>query len=245
MFNDYAVLIKKDRLNENVFSFLLKCKEISSLAEPGQFVNILIEGLTLRRPFSICEVKEEFFRVVFRVCGKGTQKMANWQEGKRVNVIGPLGKGFKAIDKNEKLLLVGGGIGIVPLVQLSKKADFFIVLAGFNSKKEVILKEEFGNCMELKICTVDGSYGEKGLVTNFIEDVIKKYDVNRIAACGPEKMLETVADVAKKCSVFCEVSLEERMGCGFGACLGCKHIFKVNGYEKSLHVCKDGPVFVV
>ena len=242
---NYAFLIKKTMLNKNTFSFILKPHNFTFNLTPGQFVNILVEDLTLRRPFSVCEVKEYEFRIVFKVCGKGTTKMSRWEPGRKINIMGPLGKGFKKLNATDKILLIGGGIGLAPLLELSKQSTFCSTLAGFNTKEEIILYDEFKKYGELYVCTKDGSFGNKGLVTDFIIEKIEKFKINRIAACGPEKMLEKVATIAKKEKIFCEISLEEQIECGFGACLGCKHIFKLNNTEKSLHVCKDGPVFAI
>ena len=240
-----AKLIKKTEINENVFSFILNCKEIEKLATPGQFVNVSIEGFTLRRPFSICEIKKDHINIVFNVKGKGTKKMASWQEGKSVNIIAPLGKGFSPLKKEEKILLVGGGIGLAPLLCLCKKNHNITTLAGFNSKKDVILKEEFEKFGDFLVCTKDGSSGEKGLVTDYVKKQIKKNKINRIASCGPNLMLEKIKNIAKEEKIFCEISLEEKMACGIGACLCCQHIFKENFNEKIVHICKDGPVFKV
>lgn len=241
---NYATLIKKTMLNKNTFSFVLKPSNFTFNLAPGQFINILVENLTLRRPFSVCEIKEYEFRIVFKVCGKGTNEMSKWEPGRKINIMWPLGKGFRKINKTDKMLLIGGGIGVAPLLELSKQSTFCSTLVGFNTKEEIILYDEFKKYGELSVCTKDGSFGNKGLVTDFIIEKIKKFKINRIAACGPEKMLEKVATIARKEKIFCEISLEERMGCGFGACLGCKHIFKIDNIEKSLHICKDGPVFI-
>ena len=243
MIYEKAELIKKTKLKENVFSIILNCKEIEKKATPGQFANILIEGFTLRRPFSICEIEKDQINIVFNVKGKGTKKMASWQEGKSVNIIAPLGKGFAPLKKEEKILLVGGGIGLAPLLCLCKKEHNITTLAGFNSREDIILKEEFKKFGDFLICTKDGSLGEKGFVTDYVKKYVKKYGITRIASCGPNQMLEKVLKIAKEGKIFCEISLEERMACGIGACLCCQHILNENSNKKIVHVCKDGPVF--
>ena len=245
MVNIKAKLIKKTKLNELTYDFVLKTDDFFKNAVAGQFINVLVEGFTLRRPFSICEILKDSIRIVFSVKGQGTKKMATWQEGKLIDIIGPLGNGFKKAEKKDRCLLVGGGIGAAPLLEFCKQFEFAIVLAGFNCKEDVVLKEDFEKNCKLKICTKDGSLGEKGLVTDYVLKQIEKNNINRVAACGPKAMLEIVAKMAKNSLIFCEISLEERMACGIGACLACQYIIKKDGQEKAVHICKDGPVFVV
>ncbi len=243
MFKTTARIIKKDLLQRGIYSFVLECDLIAKAAKPGQFVNIFIEGFTLRRPISICEIFENSFRIVFSVVGKGTSKMAKWDVGKNVDVVGPLGNGFKKIDSNEKLLIVGGGIGTPPLLELAKRARSARVIIGFKTKDLVILEQDFLKHGETIVCTDDGTYSQKGLVTKFLLESIKSDDFTRIAACGPKPMLKEISKIAKNFKIFCEISMEERMACGVGACLGCQCIIYKEGKKQSAHVCKDGPVF--
>ncbi len=234
-------LIKKQSLTKNIFSFLLECEEISKLANPGQFINILVGNLPLRRPISVCEIDKNLIRIVFKVRGKGTAIMSKWQEGENINIMGPLGHGFSKTSSQDRLLLIGGGVGLAPLLQLAKTAEYVHTLAGFNTKEEIILKDDFEKYGEMTVATNDGSFSKKGIVTEFISPIIENDAITRIAACGPEQMLDAVATIAKKNKVFCEISVEERMGCGIGACLCCHKIIN----KKAVHVCKDGPVFIV
>ena len=243
MFKTTAKIVKKDRLQEDTYSFILNCDLVAKEAKPGQFVNIFVEGFTLRRPISICEIFEDSFRIVFAVRGKGTAKMAEWDVGKNVDVVGPLGKGFQKVDRDDKLLIVGGGIGTPPLLELAKRARFVRSIIGFKTKSAVILHQDFAKAGETIVCTDDGTYAQKGLVTKFLLKSIQSGDFTRIAACGPKAMLREIANIAKNFKIFCEISLEERMACGVGACLGCQCVVYKEGKKQSAHICKDGPVF--
>ena len=238
-------LIKKQSLSENIFSFTMDCEEIARTISPGQFINVLVEDLPLRRPFFLFLVEKNSIRIIFKVKGKGTTEMSKWQEGKKINIIGPLGHGFSAVSPQDRILLIGGGVGLAPLLELAKTAKYVHTLAGFTTKKEIILKNEFQRCGNLTICTNDGSFEKKGFVTDFILPIILNNKINKIAACGPEKMLDAIAKIAKEEKIFCEISIEERMGCGIGACLCCHKIIEQDEIKKSVHVCKDGPVFVI
>ena len=235
------ILVEKQTIKKNFFSFILHNDKAKNFFTPGQFVNISIENFTLRRPFSICEINKNGLRIVFKISGKGTKKMSTWQIGQKVDVMGPLGNGFLKVSEKNRLLLVGGGVGMAPLLGLAKQANFVVTLAGFDNKEKTILVEDFEKYGNLIVCTRKGDFGNKGLVTETIE----KFKINRIAACGPEKKKKKIATIAKKEQIFCEISLEERMGCGFGACFGCLHIFNFDGKEKAFHICKDGPVFKI
>lgn len=243
MINRDILLIKKETINENVYALTFKCEDIAKIAKPGQFIHILLPGYTLRRPFSICEIKKDGIKIVFNVRGKGTKEMSKWQEGFSVNVIGPLGHGFGAIKNIDRVLLVGGGMGLAPLLELSKHENVVKALAGFKSKNDVILSEYFNKYLSVDICTTDGSFGEKGIVTDFIKETVRLNNINRIATCGPKAMLKVVADISCEINVFCEICMEERMACGIGACLGCGCNVLVDGSLQPAYVCKDGPVF--
>ncbi len=245
MIKTTAKLIKKKELTKNVFSFHLECFEIANLAKAGQFINILVEGFTLRRPISICEITKNGLRIVFSVRGKGTKKMATWQEGKEIDILAPLGNGFSDSTEKDSILVVGGGLGVAPLLEVFKSNSKKIALLGFNKDEDVILKEDFKKYGKTIIYTQDGKNFEKGLVTKDLEKILEKENINKIKACGPEKMLDAIKSIANKRKIDCEISLEERMGCGFGACLCCQKILEKDNEKISFHVCKDGPVFVV
>lgn len=245
MIKTIAKLIKKKELTKNVFSFNLECLEIKNFCRAGQFINILVEGFTLRRPISICEITKNGLRIVFSVRGKGTKKMATWQEGKEIDILAPLGNGFSNSEEKDSILVVGGGLGVAPLLEVFKTNSKKIALLGFNNDEDVILKEDFEKYGKTIIYTQQGIKFEKGLVTKDIEKIIEKENINKIKACGPEKMLDAIIDIAKERKIDCEISLEERMGCGFGGCLCCQKILEKDGKKISFHVCKDGPIFVV
>ncbi len=245
MIKTTAKLIKKIKLTKNVFSFNLECLEIANSSKAGQFINILVEGFMLRRPISICEITKNGIRIVFSIRGKGTKKMSTWQEGKEIDIIAPLGNGFSTSTEKDSILVVGGGLGVAPLLEVFKNNSKKIALLGFNNDEDVILKEDFEKYGKTIIYTKEGGEFEKGLVTKDIEKIIKQEKINKIKACGPERMLDAIKDIAKEKKIHCEISLEERMGCGFGACLCCQKTIEKNGEKMSFHVCKDGPVFVV
>ena len=241
-------LIKKTALAKDIYSFTIECPEAAKLAQCGQFVHIRAEGFTLRRPVSICEIdrKAGTLRIVFLVKGAGTKVIAKLNEGDYVDMIAPLGNGYSVnnISGNGRVVVVGGGIGVPPLLQTAKHFENATAVLGFRSYGNIILADDFRRiCKNVIICTDDGSVGEKGIVTAPLKRELEKGDVAAVFSCGPLRMLNAVADMAKEYGVFCEVSLEERMGCGVGACVGCVCRIERGGEENLLRVCKDGPVF--
>ena len=241
-------IVKKKALAADIYSFTVYCPEAAQLAKCGQFVHILAPGFTLRRPISICEIDREngTLRVVFVIKGKGTAAIARLNEGDMLDMIAPLGNGFSVSDipDNKRVIVVGGGIGVPPMLETAKHFKNAAAVLGFRSYGNIILADEFrAVCKDVIICTDDGSVGEKAIVTAPLKRELEKGDVGAVFACGPIRMLNAVADLSKEYGVFCEVSLEERMGCGVGACVGCVARINRNGEEKLLRVCKDGPVF--
>ena len=245
MLKTSAKLIKHDVLNNSVHSFVLQSDEIALIAKPGQFVNIFLDGFFLGRPISICEIFKDSIRIIFEVRGEGTKKLSKAAVNSEIDLLGPLGHGFKKIKPTDRILTIGGGIGVFPLLALTKIAQSCVSLLGFRSKENVLLLSEFEkNCDKTYITTDDCSFGEQGPVTNILPNIITKHFINRIAACGPKPMLKKIAEFANNAGIFCEVCLEERMACGVGACLGCQCILKLpNNQLQSAHVCSDGPVF--
>ena len=213
----------------------------------GQFLHIACgEGLLLRRPISVCMVQEDepqdTARVVFEVRGEGTKWLAQRQVGDKVNGLGPLGNGF-TVTPNDRLLLVGGGIGVPPLLgQAAFTAKNSPAVLGFRSADRAMLVEDYRDyCEAVYLCSDDGSLGRHGFVDAQLKDILEKdKNFTAVLACGPKPMLKNVAKVAAEYGVPCQVSLEERMACGVGACLGCA-VQMADGTMK--HVCKDGPVF--
>lgn len=234
-------LVKKEEIAPGIFDFHLKNNVLSDIAAPGQFAHVLVKGKMLRRPISICDVQNGVMRLVFQVKGEGTQILSETKQGETLDILAPLGRGF-TIEKGKKLAFIGGGIGTPPMLYAAKQADKAVAILGFRSKEQVILTDDFeaAGC-EVLLTTDDGSAGIHGFVTDALSSVIGKLD--GICACGPHIMLKSVADMAKKHDIPCQVSLEERMGCGVGACLVCACKTKMDGKEGYSHVCKDGPVF--
>ena len=202
----------------------------------GQFVNIKIDGLYLRRPISVCDSEDGELTLIYKVVGIGTEAMSGMREGESLDILTGLGNGYDLTASGECPLLVGGGVGTPPLYKLAKELTAMgkkvTVILGFNTKSEVFYEKEFEALgATVKICTVDGSYGIRGFVTDAMKDVGYTY----FYSCGPEPMLKALY----KASVTSgEMSFEERMGCGFGACMGCS-CKTVSGNKR---ICKEGPV---
>ncbi len=237
-------IISAKEIAKDTFDFTLFYPEFAQMAKPGQFAHIYLPGRTLRRPISICDIDKNrgTLRIIFQIRGAGTDELAQMGEQTFLDVLAPLGKGFSLKENTKKALLVGGGIGVPPLFATAKHyGENATVAVGFRDKDTVILEEDFKAIgANLKIATDDGSYGHHGLVTDLFKD--EKPDI--IYACGPMPMLKAVAKFAKENNIECEISLEERMACGVGACLGCAtRLLKDDGTEYNGHVCKDGPVF--
>ena len=241
------IIKKKQNLARNIFDLTVFCPEIAAQAEAGQFVHIKIAGFTLRRPISICEIDRESgcIRVVFEIRGEGTEKLAGFCAGDAVDLIGPLGKGFTLLQPDKKAVVIGGGIGTPPMLSLAKHyGKNAVAIIGFRSAEAVILEKDFARSgAQTVVCTDDGTYGMHGFVTTALEKVLEEQKPDIIYACGPHLMLKGVAGLADSNGVRCEVSLEERMGCGIGACLVCACKVVKDSKEYFAHVCKDGPVF--
>lgn len=239
-------IIEKKTLAKSIYSFTIDAPELADEAQPGQFANIAAPGFTLRRPISICGIDKEngTLRFVFEVRGKGTEEIASLTEGESLDVLGPLGNGFRIPD-GKKVVVVGGGIGVPPLLGVSKVSrELCTAVLGFRDYSKIILTDEFKeNGSETIICTDDGSVGQKGLVTFPLADILEKGETAAVLACGPEPMLKAVVKMCELYKVPCQVSLEQRMGCGVGACVVCSCMTVRNGQEFYSRVCKDGPVF--
>jgi len=242
---------KIEQLAKSIYKMTIKSDYVSQNAMPGQFVNVkCCEGINalLRRPISICKVDKDrnTFDIVFQIKGIGTKYLSQKSVGSDIDLVAPLGTGFDIDTKNKKIAVVGGGIGIFPLFYILreiKDAEKRSYL-GFRNKDFVVLLDEFrSNCNELNISTDDGSMGYKGLVTDILEKDIKTCGLDIIYTCGPMPMIKKVVEIAHKNNIKCQVSMEQRMGCGIGACLVCAcKTKKEDGWQYS-HVCKDGPVF--
>lgn len=228
-------IIENIPLTENVYRMVL-AGDSSAITRPGQFINIKLNGLFLRRPISVCDRDEKTVTIIYKVVGKGTEQMSLMQKGEMLDVLSGLGNGYTLSEAGESPLLVGGGVGVPPLYMLAKEliasGKKVSVILGFNTADEVFYEEEFKalGC-EVTVATVDGSQGVKGFVTNAMEGM----DYTYFFTCGPEPMLKALFKASKTSG---QLSFEERMGCGFGACMGCpcKTIY---GNKR---ICKEGPV---
>ena len=210
--------------------------DTSDITRPGQFVNIKTEGDYLRRPISVCDAEGDVLTLVYRVVGSGTAKMSAWKPGNTADVLLELGNGYDLSPAGERPLLVGGGVGVPPLYYLAKELNKQgarpSVVLGFNTASERFYEEQFkAICDDVKVTTADGSYGIKGFVTDALPE-----ECTQFYACGPLPMLKALY---KGLPADGQFSLEERMGCGFGACMGCSIKTKTGNKR----VCKDGPVF--
>ena len=201
----------------------------------GQFVNIKLDGLYLRRPISVCDCEDGVLTLVYKVVGKGTEQMSRMKDG-TLDILTGLGNGYDISLSGDKPLLLGGGVGVPPLYKLCKElikeGKKPTVILGFNTESEIFYENEFKALgAEVKVTTADGSYGIKGFVTDAMKDMEYSY----FYTCGPEPMLKAVYNTAKTSG---QLSFEERMGCGFGACMGCS----CNTKYGNKRICKDGPV---
>ena len=228
-------LIENTRLTETVWRMKL-AGDTSMITAPGQFVQLSVPGFYLRRPISICDWDSESITLVYKVVGQGTEVMSQLQIGMELDVLNGLGNGFDTSRCGDKPLLIGGGVGLPPMIglcrQLIAEGKQPTVLAGFNTENEVFLKdavEALG--APFVLATMDGSAGVKGLVTDAMADL----DFTDVCACGPLPMRRAIMNATDKPA---QLSFEERMGCGFGACMGCTVKVK-GGYKR---ICKDGPV---
>ena len=224
-------------LTATVYKMVL-AGDTSAITGPGQFVNILLDGLYLRRPISVNDCRDGELTLIYKVVGKGTEQMAKMGAGQTLDVLTGLGNGYDMTLAGDRPLLIGGGVGVPPLYMLARLLreagrDVTVIL-GFNTKDEVFGEEDFKaiGCTTY-VTTVDGSYGIKGFVTNAMENL----DYTYFYTCGPEPMLKAVYRATTTSGQF---SFEERMGCGFGACMGCS-CKTVTGNKR---ICKEGPVLV-
>lgn len=250
-----AELVKKEQLKPDIYKFSVKAPSIVETAKPGNFIEIRVTDQTepfLRRPISIYNLDREngILEFIFQVKGKGTDILAKREVGSQIDIIGPVGYGTFQYADYEKIAIIGGGIGVFPLYELAKcaKAENKEVTTylGFRSKDFVVLEEEFKKVSnQLILTTDDGSYAEKGFAINYLEKDIEAGKIDSIYACGPLPMLRAVQKLGLEKEIPCQVSLEEKMACGLGVCLGCavKTAKSPKDAPEYWHVCKAGPVF--
>ena len=230
----YEILENK-ALTKDIYKMIL-AGETSHITAPGQFINIQLDGFYLRRPISICDYDDKTITIIYKVVGQGTEVMAKLATGEKLDVLCGLGNGFDALKCSEKAVLIGGGVGVPPMYNLCKKliaeGKAVSVILGFNTKDEIFYEKEFKELgAKVFVSTVDGSYGTKGFVT----DVLKDIEYDYFYTCGPMPMFRAIEKIAATSGQY---SFEERMGCGFGACMGCSCKTKY-GYKR---ICRDGPV---
>ena len=228
------IIKSNEALTENVFKMVLE-GDTSAVTSPGQFVNILLDGFYLRRPISVCDKSGNTLTIIYKVVGEGTAKMSLMKAGDSLDILSGLGNGYDLSVSGAEPLLIGGGVGVPPLYLLAKEliaqGKKVSVILGFNTESEVFYENEFRALgAGVTVTTVDGSYGVKGFATGALPGSYTYY-----YACGPEPMLRAVYSA---CITSGQLSFEERMGCGFGACMGCS-CKTVTGYKR---ICKDGPV---
>ncbi len=228
------IITENRALTESVYRMKLQ-GDTSAFKAPGQFLNIKIEGLFLRRPISLCNLEKDELTIIYKQVGKGTEALAQMKCGQELDILTGLGNGYDLSLSGEKPVLLGGGVGVPPMYLLAKKlkeeGKQVTVILGFNTEKEVFYKEEFEKLgCDVRVTTVDGSAGKKGFATDALPE-----EYTYVYTCGPEPMLKAVYRAAKTSGQF---SFEERMGCGFGACMGCT-CKTITGYKR---ICKDGPV---
>ena len=228
-------VIENTPLTGNVYKMLLK-GDTQEITNCGQFVNVKLDGLFLRRPISVCDCESGILTLIYKVVGRGTEQMSKMTKGETLDLLTGLGNGYDTSLSGQDPILLGGGVGVPPMYMLCKKliaeGKKVSVILGFNKADEVFFEGEFKALgAKVTVTTVDGSYGVKGFVT----DVMRDEDYSYFYTCGPEPMLKAVYNTSKTEGQFC---FDERMGCGFGACMGCS-CKTITGYKR---ICKEGPV---
>ena len=228
-------ITENTKIAKDVFKMRL-AGDTSGITGAGQFVNIKIDGFFLRRPISVCDFNENELLIIYKVVGKGTDRMSGLGAGQKLDLLTGLGNGYDLTVKTDKPVLIGGGVGVPPLYKLAKElkkqGKKVSVILGFNSKEEIFFEKEFKEIADrVLVCTADGTYGLKGFVTDALCDV----DYDYFFTCGPEPMFRALEKTVKTSGQF---SFEQRMGCGFGACMGCT-CKTLTGNKR---ICREGPV---
>ena len=227
-------IVSNTALTDSVYKMVLS-GDTSAITAAGQFVNIQLSGMFLRRPISVCDYDETTLTIVYKVVGKGTEAMSGMKAGETLDILTGLGNGYDLTLSGDRPVLLGGGVGVPPMYNLAKKliaeGKTVSVILGFNTQSEIFYENEFKalGC-DVAVTTVDGSYGKKGFVTDALPE-----NYTYFYTCGPEPMLKAVY---RATSTSGQMSFEERMGCGFGACMGCS-CKTLTGYKR---ICKEGPV---
>ncbi len=230
-------ILSNEKIAKDIMKMVLR-GETSCLTRPGQFINIKLEGKYLRRPISVCDYDNETITIIYKIVGSGTEQLSLMKAGESLDILNGLGNGFDTSLSGENPVVIGGGVGVPPMYgvakELANKGVKPTVILGFNSKDDIFYKEEFEMLgATVYITTADGSFGTKGFVT----DVLKDLNYSYFFTCGPMPMFKAIEGVAKGSGQY---SFEERMGCGFGACMGCSCKTKYGNKR----ICKDGPVLI-
>ncbi len=234
-------VVENKPLNEEIWKITIECPEISKKAVPGQFISLLCKDLMLRRPFSIASCNDNKIEIIYKIKGKGTKFIASLSIGNEIDIMGPLGEGFSIT--GEKALLIGGGVGTAPLVFLSKvlkeKNNPHSLVQGYRSDVKI------GKIYADRVYTIteDGSSGKKGIINDYLEEIINSENPRIIYACGPNIVLKSIVETAIKHNIKTQIALEREFACGVGVCMGCSIKVKENGLIVNKRICKDGPVF--
>lgn len=234
-------LLSNESIADGIFDMRLAYGADEIPVQCGQFAHVYVPGKSLRRPISVCDARGGVLRLVYQVKGEGTRLMSQMQPESMVDVLVPLGNGFH-VERGRRYALIGGGIGVPPMLYTAAQCDNPLVITGFRNESLVILQDDFKAAgAQLMLCTDDGTAGQKGFVTDLLREKIA--EVDEVCACGPTPMLKAIAEVCREFGKPCQISLEERMACGIGACLVCAVRVRKDGEEIMQHVCKNGPVF--
>ena len=245
-----STVIEQKMIADGICSMWLDAKEVAVQAKPGQFISVYSndKSRVLPRPISICEIDREkgTLRIVYRVVGKGTEEFSKAEAGDSFEILGPLGNGFPIEEaKGKKVLMIGGGIGVPPMLQTAKEIEGEAIIVSGYRNQDLFLKEELESAGTLFIATEDGSVGTKGNVVDAIRE--NQIEADMMFACGPTPMLRALKNYALEQGVPCWISMEEKMACGVGACLACVCQSKDVDSHSHVHnkrICKDGPVFL-
>lgn len=239
-------LICKKEIADGIFDFTIESEEIAAAAQCGQFLHIACgDSVFLRRPISICDAGNGEVRFIFEVKGEGTKALAKTEVGAEIDVLGPLGHGFEIKENVKKPVVIGGGIGVFPLYKLTKQLKGgAAVFLGFRNQSRVVMEKEFDDISAMTIVgTDDGSYGYNGYIASAMEGYLGMNECDMIYSCGPMPMLRAIKKIAEDRGIPCQISLEQRMGCGIGACLVCSCETNRQGTDRYAKVCTNGPVF--
>ena len=234
-----AEILSNEEVAEKIYRLTVDAPELAKTAQAGQFVQVKIsDEFTLRRPLGIASTFGGRVKIFYRVVGRGTETLSTKKAGERLNILGALGNGYSP--RGGKVLLVGGGMGLAPLLLAAEKFSADVLMGGRNQGEVLFWQEEFKpHADKIFVTTDDGSYARKGFAVDLLPDILAAENYSAILTCGPEIMMCGVAKFAHEKNLPCEVSFEKRMACGLGACLSCS-IDTLNGRKK---VCKDGPIF--